>query len=248
MTHAAAAPTTFRSLIAPGIQAVRHSWPAFLLLQSLALLLVLGYFYSDRVAAACGGLADLKLRMGLIYSALAAVVAGVLLPESAKALVLGQRTFDRTRRRHIVFMLFAFAGNGIITDLQYRGFAILFGHDNAPVTVVSKVLFDQFITTPIYGVPYWILLYGLRAHRYHPGRLLAELSPRWYLTRVLPLLLPCWCYWIPMTLMIYSLPGPLQLSLFAMAMAAWSVVMIFIASRQGQRTNAAIPSDDESRL
>ncbi len=224
-------PITLRSLVTPGLEAVRRFWKPFLLLQSLALLLVIAYFYNDAVRTACGGLAELKRNTGLLYSAVAAALAGVVLPEGAKAVVLGQRSFDRQRRRDIGFALVGFALNGIIVDMQYRGLALLLGHDNAPWTVISKVLADQFITTPLYGTPYWILLYGLRAHRYRPGPLLAELSVRWYLTRVLPLLIPCWCYWIPMTLMIYSLPGELQLSLFSLALAAWSLVMIFIASR-----------------
>lgn len=232
MSRLAVQPITLRALTRPGLEAIRFAWRPFLLLQGLALLLVIGYFHNDAVRGVCGELAEWKVRGGVLYSAAAAAFAGVVLPESAKAMVLGQRMLDRQRRRNITFALVAFAINGMVVDLQYRGLAVLLGHDNDPVTVISKVLADQFIVTPLYGTPYWILAYGLRAHRYRLGPLLAEISPRWYLMRVLPLLIPCWFYWIPMTLMIYSLPGELQLSLFAMALAAWSLVMIFIASRR----------------
>jgi hypothetical protein len=56
------------------------------------------------------------------------------------------------------------------------------------------------------------------------------LGPRWYLTHVGPLLIPCWCFWIPMVLMVYSMPPPLQFSLFCLALAAWSLLMVFVAN------------------
>jgi hypothetical protein len=227
------------ALLAPGVEAIRRSWKPFVLLQGLALLLVVGYFRNDAVRSVCEHLARLKDQWGLLYSAAAAVVAGVVLPELAKSVVGVQRTLDRQRRMDIGFALGAFALNGVITDLQYRGLAVVFGADNDLGTVVWKVVTDQFVTTPLYGVPYWILAYRLRANRYSLARTLGEISPAWYVRKVLPLLIPCWFYWIPMVAMIYSLPGDLQLSLFAMALAAWSLVMIFIAQKQAA---APVPS------
>jgi hypothetical protein len=48
--------------------------------------------------------------------------------------------------------------------------------------------------------------------------------------RVMPLLVPCWCFWIPIVAIVYALPGPLQFLMFAFALAAWSLIMVFIAS------------------
>ena len=127
--------------------------------------------------------------------------------------------------------MFGFAGAGIITDLQYRLFNIVIGPGTDPATVVTKVLVDQFVTTPIWGVPYWIVVYTWRSNRFSIAATLRQMTPRWYVTRCLPLLLPCWCYWIPMTALIFSLPAGLQFCLFALAIAAWSLVMIVIASR-----------------
>jgi hypothetical protein len=47
---------------------------------------------------------------------------------------------------------------------------------------------------------------------------------------VLPLLLPSWCFWIPMVSIIYALPVPLQFLLFVFALGAWSLIMVSIAS------------------
>ena len=62
-------------------------------------------------------------------------------------------------------------------------------------------------------------------------RLLREIRPSpagWYAGWVVTLMLPGWCFWGPMVLLIYSLPGELQIVLWGGAMAAWSLVMVFI--------------------
>jgi hypothetical protein len=41
--------------------------------------------------------------------------------------------------------------------------------------------------------------------------------------------LPNWLFWIPMVSIIYALPVPLQFLLFVPALAAWSLIMVFIA-------------------
>ena len=222
---------SLRSLTAPGIEAVRRYWRPFVLLQTLALLLVIGFYQSHTVRTACEWLVELKASGGLIYSAITVAIAGALLPEAAKAIVLGERRFGAARLNGIGFAVAAFAVNGMITDVQYRLLGWIFGNDADVVTVVRKVLADQFITTPLYGTVYWAILYGWRANGYRLGKTLREISPRWYALRVVPILIPAWCFWIPMTALIYSLPATLQVSLFSLAFAAWSLVMIFVATR-----------------
>lgn len=237
------APTdlSLRTLLAPGIDGVRRYWRPFVMLQAIALLVVVGYYQSDAVRDVCHRLAEMKTAGGLLFSAAAVMIAGALLPEAAKAAVLGERRFPPKRLRNIAFAMAGFAGSGIITDLQYRLFDLAIGPGTDAATVTTKVLTDQFFTTPLYGVPYWIVLYSWRANRFNLPATLRQISPRWYAARVLPLLLPCWCFWIPMTAMIFSLPGGLQFCLFSLAIAAWSLVMIFIASRPStEATEAAV--------
>jgi hypothetical protein len=128
------------------------------------------------------------------------------------------------------FALVVFAINGVMTDLQYRGIAWLIGSDTHFFTVLRKMLFDQFVTTPMYGTPYWVVVYLLRANRYNVSATVRQITPSWYARRVLPLLIPGWCFWGPMVLLVYSLPGPLQFLMFCFASGAWSLLMVFIAS------------------
>jgi hypothetical protein len=225
-------PITLQSTLAPGIAAVKTYWRPFLLLQSAAAMLVVSYFASNHVRAICQQLSTFKQQAGFAFSAVSAAFAGAILPELAKILVMGDRKFDQKRLRDVGFALVIFAGIGVIIDAQYRILGMVLGNGDRPVTIIAKVLADQFITTPIYGTPYFLVVYALRANRYNLLLTARQMTPRWYATRVMPLLIPGWCYWIPMTSLIYSLPGPLQFFLFDFALAAWSLLIVFVSTHE----------------
>jgi len=228
-------PITLAGLASPGFRAVRRFWRAFLLIQSCLFILVVCYFNIPAVANACRHISKLQKNGGLLLVAVAAAIAGGIVPEIAKAIVPpkskdGGKISSRVSAGDLAFVMIAFAGNGVITELQYRMFGWFMGYDGHFSTSVKKMLVDQFFTTPIYGIVYWAIIYRWKAHRFRIGPLLRELGPRWYLTHVGPLLIPCWCFWIPMVLMVYSMPPPLQFPLFCLALAAWSLVMVFVTN------------------
>jgi hypothetical protein len=53
--------------------------------------------------------------------------------------------------------------------------------------------------------------------------------------RVIPILIPCWCYWIPLQACIYALPPDLQYPFAMTCVSAWSLVLVFIAKRMDRR-------------
>ena len=220
-----------RVIFAPAVAAIRRYWKPFLLLQIAAFTLVLAYYTVPPVRGLCGQLSALKQQSEYVFSAVAGALAGALLPEVAKAVMLADRKVTRQRLRDVGFAVGAFALNGIIIDLQYHLLAWMFGNDNHALTVIKKVIVDQLVLTPLYGTPYWIVVYEFRAQRYRLPRLLRQMSPRWYLDRVVPLLVSGWAYWTPMVLLIYVLPGPLQFCLYCFALAAWSLLIVFVATR-----------------
>ena len=96
--------------------------------------------------------------------------------------------------------------------------------------MVEKVAFDQFVFKPVWGVLI-VLLFLWRQRRFSLAATLPVLRRGFYRARVLPLLVPSWLFWIPMVSIIYALPVPLQFLLFVPALAAWSLIMVFIADR-----------------
>lgn len=228
---------TLRSLARPGIDAARLYWRAIIVLQAMALLLLVGYFHVPAIKGFCAQLAAIRTQWGVVVAMLGSIVAGAILPEIAK-LLLPRAGRQSVTIRDVLINAAFFAGAGAMVDTQYRFLAMILGSDMGMGTAIRKMLVDQFILTPGYGVPYWILAYAWKANGFRILPTLGCINRRWYLTSVLPLLIPSWVYWIPMTLMIYSLPGNLQFALFILAMAAWSLVMVFIARGRAEPDSA----------
>jgi hypothetical protein len=216
------------SPLAAGAAALRRFWRPFLLIQSLAVALVLAYHFSPGVRVACERVGDWKTSGGLPFAALSGAVAGGLLPEIAKLLADRSLMGLRGRAGAIAFNAAFFAFNGVVIDRFYWLEAVLFGSQAALRTIVTKTLFDQFVFTPL-----WLLLIRLLFLWRRSGFSLAAMRPAlrgdFYRTRVVPLLIPNWFFWIPMVSIIYALPSPLQFALFAPALGAWSLIMVFIA-------------------
>lgn len=224
---------SLKALLTPGLQAIRRHWLPFVVFEAASLALLIAYFKLEPVKQFCAFLSEAKQAWGLLFSMVSAAVAGVVLPEIVKAILPGHRDRKFTWRDFAIDLAF-FAGAGVFVDLQYRLLGVIFGNGMEFSVAIKKVLVDQFMMTPLYGVPYWNVMYGWKANGFRIGPTVRMISPRWYLTTVLPLLLSAWFFWIPMTSMIYSLPATLQFSLFALAMAAWSLIMIFVAERKSE--------------
>jgi len=74
-----------------------------------------------------------------------------------------------------------------------------------------------------------VALFLWRRRGYSIAATLPALRGGFYRARVLPLLIPNWCFWIPAVSVIYALPMALQFVLFVLVLAAWSLIMVFIA-------------------
>ncbi|HTA19401.1 MAG TPA: hypothetical protein VK989_08920 [Polyangia bacterium] len=223
------------SVLAAGKAAIRRFLRPFLLIQLVAAALVVAYHVDARVRAVCAALAAWKAAGGLPLAAATAAFAGGVLPEVAKLAAQRGRAPAGLRGRggEIAFNMSFFALNGVLVDRLYVVEAALFGTDARVATVAAKVAFDQFVFTP----PWLALvtaLYLWRRHGFSTSATLRALRgegfPRFVRGRIVPLLLPDWFFWIPMVTVIYAFPVPLQFLLFILALAAWSLILVMIAS------------------
>lgn len=199
------------------------------MIQVAAVALVAAYYGSAAVRITCARLAAVKTAGGIPFAALSASVAGALMPELARLVADRGNGGYRGRGPRIAFNLAFFAFNGVVVDALYRLAAWLFGTGTDVRTVAVKTVFDQFVFNPLW-LPLIVALYLWRQNGFRWAPTWAALrAPGFYRTRVLPLMLPSWCFWIPMVVIIYALPVPLQFLLFVLALAAWSLIMVFIA-------------------
>jgi hypothetical protein len=220
------------SAFAAGLSALRRFWRPFVLIQGAALALGLAYRLSGTVRAGCVVLATWKTTGGVPFAALTGAVAGGLLPELAKRLVDRKRAHRTDHLGDVLFNTAFFAVNGVVVDALYRMEARLFGDDARAATVIAKVAFDQLVFTPLWQVVI-VTLFLWRRRGYSWTATRPALRAGFLRTHVLPLLVPCWWFWLPIVSIVYALPGPLQFLMFSFALAAWSLILVFIAAGAG---------------
>jgi len=229
--------TTLAALVHPGLVAIRRLWLPFLLIQLCGLALVLSYFRSPALQAMCDHLASIKRTGGYAFAALAMGVASGFVPEIFKLITGIDRTLTRQRFRNAAFNFATFAVIGVGCDAFYRLLAYLLGDSNAVHIVVMKVLADQFAFSPLFGTTMIAAAYTLREHRYRLGATVRSFGVAWYLSRALPVLIPSWCYWLPMTCLMYSLPASLTFAFNVLAGAASAMLLVAVAERKTARSD-----------
>lgn len=218
-----------RQIVAPGIAAVRAHWAPFLLIQVVAAALVVAYYQSPALRAIAEEPAAWKARYGFLFSFVGGFVAGGLVAELAKAATGRIERFDRAWLGLTVFVGTAYGLTGIQVDLLFLVQAKIFGHGTDWQTLLCKMVADMGIFAPFISMPFMISLFEWRAGHYSLRNLVQVWRSGFYRTKVLPTLIPCWSFWIPMVLCTYSLPLKLQLPFALLGEAAWSVLFVFIA-------------------
>jgi hypothetical protein len=171
-----------------------------------------------------------KDRGGLWFAVIVSIVSGAVVPELAK-MAVGDRRWSVARWCDLAHTSLMFAANGIVLDMFYAMLTAVVGSDRGWTTVARKMVLDAFVYTPFVSLPILVLLTVLREERWSPRRLLGRLSSELISDRMVPILIPCWIYWIPLQACIYSLPLNLQFPFAMTCGSAWSLVLIFVTKR-----------------
>lgn len=205
-------------------------WPG-LVLQSLALGVVLAYYFAPAARDFFERLAELRQAGGATYSGLSTALCGGVLP--FLYLRFNPATRDRNPWRDLTFYFLFWLWKGLEVDLLlYRGLGVLFGTEVSLASVIPKVLVDMLVYNPLYAAPISRLCFGWKDAGYRWAPVLADLrAGRWYARRVLPVQLAVWCVWLPVVTCIYSLPAALQMPLNNIVLCFWSLLFAGITAR-----------------
>jgi hypothetical protein len=232
------APAWLPAPLKPGWESVRANWRPFVALQFFAALAVAAFYFVPAFRSFAEQLARWNQQAGLLGAALSASFAGVVIPEIARRLLRAPpRTLVHGRKLDLAFDAAFFALIGVLVSLLYHVQTLLFGTEASVATSVKKMLFDQIVFTAMFSIPLCVVLYRMYELKFAARPIFRELaSPiRFYADRVLPLLLPGWCYWVPMNLLTYALPTAAQFVLYLCAQAAWSLLMVVIVRSRSEQ-------------
>ena len=217
--------------VRPSLQALRRLWLPFVLIQLVALMIVLAYFRDDAFARWCDMLGQVKARWGVLFAMLTMPLAGAVVPEIVKFVTGVDRTLTRHRLLDVIYLIPWFMFIGVGLDLFYQVLNATLGDAPKPHIVLTKVLLDQLVFTPLVGAVYLPLAFTFRRNRFSVLRTTRELSFGWYLREVVPIIVPIWAYWFPMCVLMYALPAGLTFIFGVCGSAASATIMVAVASR-----------------
>lgn len=183
-----------------------------LVLQTLGLLIVLGYYNIPYMQDLCQRLSILKEESGIIFSGISTCIAGGVIP--VLFLISTKRIPREKALASAIFYICFWFLKGLEIDIFYSYQAIWFGNEATFGVIANKVLVDQFIWNPVYAAPCIALCYFWMDCGFSFKRFKLEIDRSMFTLKIPALLVSTWVVWFPMCAIIYSLPTPLQVPLF----------------------------------
>ena len=201
-----------------------------LLLWALALCIIMSYYFVPVMQSFCGGVAAIKIRGGVGLAMVSTGLFGGAIPSIVQQI---RPAFRRQQTlRHLPFFTLFWAYKGFEVDWLYKIQAMIFGDNKEFLTVVFKVLVDQFVYVPLLGVTTVVLGYTWKNNHYRFKGYRSALGKGWYLRKVLPLMVANCLIWIPAVSLIYCLPLPLQLPVQNLVLCFFSLVVFFLTGKK----------------
>lgn len=194
--------------------------------------IVLSYYFLESARPLFDRVTSLRETYGFLYSAISTGIFAGLIP--FLYLLFAKRIVPGTVLTTGLFYLLFWSYRGVEVDAFYRFQAWLFGDDNGWKTIVSKVLFDQFVYCPVWAAPMTAACYAWRDVGFSFPRLRRRLNRRFLVFEVAVILLSTWTIWIPATAIIYSLPLPLQVPLFNLVLCFFVLLVSVLTSRESR--------------
>jgi hypothetical protein len=216
------------STSSPGILATimavfRQNRAPCLVLNAIAVALVVSYYQVPALAGFWQALGAFKTHWSFAFSCVSTMFAAAIMPAAIQRF-MGTVPRQGGGRRLLLLMLF-WGYRGMEIDLFYHFQTWLFGDAHDATTLVKKVLVDQFVMSPIWFVPSYVIALRWVEMGGPWARTRATLN-REFWTRTCPMvLITNWLVWIPALALVYSLPAALQFPLFSVVMCFFILVV-----------------------
>ncbi|HEX7317219.1 MAG TPA: hypothetical protein VF297_25185 [Pyrinomonadaceae bacterium] len=212
-----------------GLRAARANLVPALIIQTAVVSVVLAYYFWEPARAWLARLAEVKREGGYLFSLISGVVAGGLLPELLTVAVFQRWRVRRENLNGLAFGACFWGLMAMVVDALYRAQAFAFGDGVDLATVLKKTAFDQFVFTPFVSIPLTVVIYEWRQAGYRLAGMPRVLSLDFYTRKVLPSVVSGLGFWLPIVLLVYCLPQPLQFPLFTLALTLWVMIFTWIS-------------------
>ncbi|MGL4398375.1 MAG: hypothetical protein ACRCXD_00780 [Luteolibacter sp.] len=215
-----------------GLRAARANALPGLIVQALMFAVLMAYYFYPPMRSWLDGLAGVRARWGYGYALVNSIVAGALIPELLRISFFQRWEFRRNNLANLCFTAPFYGFMGLAVDLFYRQQAIWFGEAVTVAVVTKKVLVDQFLYNPLFACPVmnWLYDWKARGYRFHGTSVF--FTAGYYREFVVPTLFATWGVWIPVMVILYSLPTLLQIPLFGLALSLWVMLYTWMTEQR----------------
>ena len=205
-----------------GMSAVKANVVPMLVLWCVAVAAIAGYLYSPAFAALLGPLARWQTESGWLAAFLNRVILCGIVPGLFMAFVPS----IRPPRLWLVVLVYSLWGGawGVICDGFFSLQAHVFGHGRDIATLAAKTAVDQLLWNVAVCTPVNALFFPWVADDFRRGGRLA--MREFLLCRCLPMLVSNWIVFVPVTVVVYAFPKPLQVQLTGLVGSFWMLVAL----------------------
>jgi hypothetical protein len=199
--------------------------PAIFLWSLGALIVILYYSKVEAINYIFDtSISDLKKRLGQIaYPFLMSAIMSGIIPVFVESAMFRQRIDPRD----LLLVTFLYGFTGVTCNLMYVCFDLWFGNGIEVGTIIVKLFIDQFIYMAFWSGP--IFAWGLRFkgvkyswNLWWTWDSFHIVFPRKWLTQMIS----GWMIWIPLEIIIYVLPLPLQFPVMNLFCILFALILL----------------------
>lgn len=216
-----------------------------LLLQALMVVFLALYVKHEGTRQFLADVANLKHEAGYTFAFISYVISAALLPEILRVGFFQNGRMTRWNLWNFLTAAPAWGCIGMLVDLFYRCQAMWFGTGNDWLTILCKMLVDQFIYSPFVGTPLTIAYFAWRDMRFRPRALKQALRPSFLVERVFMVQVAGWCIWIPGVCLVYFMPSEMQVPVAVLIQCFW--VLVFTLVNKSKAPEKPAPSASAGR-
>lgn len=183
-------------------------------------------------------ISSLKKQLGLVwYPFLMSSIMAGLIPLFIESLLVG----TTVTWKDVLLVICLFGGTGISCNYMYVAFDLWFGNKVEVGTVAIKLFLDQFVYMLFYSGPIFVWGFRFKAVKYvfsdwWSWESFHACFPRKWLTQMFS----GWIIWIPLELIIYVLPLPLQFPVMNLFSILFTLIMLFTNAAQAPKKKEEI--------
>ncbi len=228
----------FGRSIRSGLDAAKQTMKPALFVWVLMTGIAMMYYFVPATRGMFTALSMVQEKMGVWFPSIGMGLSVGLIVELVKVFMGEEK---RWRRENTVNALFNFAVFGLMgwsSHYRYLFQEEFFGRGTSWTVLLPKVMFDQFVWTVIIANPYQTILFLWKNDGFKWSKVTSQMFPfkTFWGTKMLPVLVSNWAFWIPMALIVYCFPSDLQIPLSILAVTIWVLILSILTAKKNHGT------------